>query len=174
MANLGDVYLSTSQTPANPVVNDSITWGEDWTKITLPYEVEIPKNGAVYMALENQYDGNKIKQVTLEFESISGGFGYSNPAGFAGYPTSTGLDPKAWNVSSIIYPDKPELFTLKGTINPQPSWEWIKLRYPESSTSVSKIKITNYSSSCVPEPSTIFILSFGGLFLGKYKTKKHL
>ena len=143
-----------------------------WTKITLPHAYQIGANSSIWLGLNNSQVLTKTKTVTLEYNAgsiIANDF-------VAGYQDNHTV---SWSMEII---DSTTTYRKwEGTINPQPSWECIKLT--NTTTSVQSISIVSLSSICnpnpvpvpwdvyiVPEPATICLIGFGGLLL-RHKRK---
>lgn len=160
-ADLGDVYVSQNLSPSLPVieVDDTVTWGPDWTGITLPYTTTLDPGEVIYLGLENRSVEEMLKRVTLEYEAVEAILPGGTLAGYpAAFPGTT-----IWDSVTHGYSGPTHRHLVEGEIFPQPGWEWIELTNT-GSTSVP-VEILTYTSECVPEPASLAVTVGGTMLL---------
>ena len=76
----------------------------------------------------------------------------------AGYGTDAGHDPTSWT-----WQGDPDIWRGdKGTIDPQPAWEWFGITNTNTELS-GTVDIYNLYSTCIPEPGTLSLIALMGL-----------
>lgn len=152
-----DVYFSLQNPPSEPITDNAgaVTWGSDWSLITLPWGWHFDVDQSLFLGLENRYAADQTKTVTLDYVSYIGGVGLTGQT-LAGYPPNTQAT-KPWDSLTVsqIYLGH---YEAVGTIFPQSSWEWIELFGHHK----GDVGVVDYFSTCTPSPGVGVIFAAGG------------
>jgi hypothetical protein len=166
------VAYGPSDYPPAPAINpdgSSGAWPSPWTAFSLPFTtISLAPGQSIFLGLGNLYIPENTKTVTLDF-TANGLLNLGGPplsgntvASMAGYPAN----PNGIATGSLILNSLGNnSYTVTDTISPQPSWEWIQLYNPVSGPPDITMTITEFDSTCVPEPSTFSLLALGALAL---------